>query len=413
MQTRFSPEFLQTRMGREADKILRSCVHCGFCNATCPTYQLLGDELDGPRGRIYLIKQLLEGQLDANAGLKTQQHLDRCLQCLNCETTCPSGVQYHHLLEIGQQQLQQKQLPQTLKKRLLRGFLLHLVAHRQRFAALVRLGQWLKPLLPQSIARAIPEKSATTPPAIASSPQQHGRRVILLQGCVHRSIRIEIEHQSRYLLQKLGIETIVCESAGCCGALPYHLQAKQQTRDFIIRNINAWWPEIEQGCEAIISNASGCGLMLKDYARVLATCDNVSDKDLQRAEKIVSLVQDIGAFLSTQDLSSLQLKQPQQHIAFHPPCTLQHGLQLAKVVEHLLQQHKAKLCLVKDSHLCCGSAGSYSFFHPQIANQLRDNKLAALTAQQPDVIATANIGCLQHLQAKSDIPVVHWIELYR
>ena len=398
MQTQLTPDIIKTNAGREADRILRKCVHCGFCTATCPTYQLLGDELDGPRGRIYLIKQVLEGH---PATRHTQKHLDRCLTCRSCETTCPSGVDYVHLLDYGRHQVEQqvrRPLWQNWQRRVLR----YLLPESKRFYPLLRLGQWLRPLLPKAIKQNVPAPVSVLP----WPQQQHARRMLLPGGCVQSSLAPDIDSATVRVLDQLGIQLI--QAGGCCGAVSHHLSATEQAKDYARRNIDAWWPHIEAGAEAIVSNATGCGVMLKDYVHLLSEDPDYAEK----AEHIANLTRDIVEVLEVEDLSSFNPPTTHKRISFHAPCTLQHGQGLAGRVEALLRRAGFELLPVRDAHLCCGSAGTYSITQPQLSHQLRDNKLAALKQGAPELIATANIGCLMHLDAVSDVRVKHWITLF-
>jgi glycolate oxidase iron-sulfur subunit len=399
MQTRLSPELLDTVTGREADAILRSCVHCGFCTATCPTYQLLGDELDGPRGRIYLIKQMLEGQ---PVGRETQLHLDRCLTCRACETTCPSGVRYGRLADIGRGIVEQR-VERPLSERLFRRALRTVIPHAARFGTLRRIGQALRPLLPASLRAKIPARQAAGDWPAA----RHARRMLVLGGCAQSSTTPRTNAAAARVLDRLGISLLVAPAAGCCGALSQHLSAEQEARAFMRRNIDAWWPHIEQGVEAIVMTASGCGVMVKDYGELLKDDPDYADK----AARVSALTRDLGEVLAAENLDPLQGLGKERRIAFHAPCTLQHGQKLPGLLEGLLAGLGFELTEVRDSHLCCGSAGSYSVLQPELSLRLRDHKLAALQEQRPDLIATANVGCQLHLTTASGVPVVHWIEL--
>ncbi len=399
MQTRLPNTLLSTEKGQRADRILRSCVHCGFCNATCPTYQLMGDELDGPRGRIYLIKQMLEGN---RVSERTRVHLDRCLTCRNCETTCPSGVSYHELLDIGREFIEINQ-PRPLLQRIQRKLLLTFFPYTHRFAALMRLAGWFRPMLPANIRSKMPQAA---PRVAAIKPQAHNRRMLLLDGCVQPVLQPGINQAVISVLDQLGVQVEITPEAGCCGAMAQHLADTRLARKQMQANINAWWPAIEAGAEAIISSASGCGLMLKEYGELMKDDPDYRDK----AARISTLAKDIVEVLENEDLTTLPPATPKS-IAFHPPCTLQHGQQLGGRVESLLKQLGYELAPVHDSHLCCGSAGTNSIFQPEIANALRDNKLTNLQARQPALIATANIGCHEHLRSAANVPVVHWIEL--
>lgn len=405
MQTQLSPEYHNTPEGREAESILRKCVHCGFCTATCPTYQLLGDELDGPRGRIYLIKQVLEG---AEPTRKTQQHLDRCLTCRNCESTCPSGVQYGHLVDIGRQLVDAK-VERPTGERLVRWALKEGLSS-SLFAPAMKLGQAVRGLLPNSLKAKVPEARD----AGAWPTREHARKVLMLTGCVQPSMSPNINSATARVLDACGIQTVVAAQAGCCGALKFHLNDQTGGAAQMRVNIDAWWPWVERGeVEAIVMNASGCGVMVKDYGHVLRD-DPVY---AQKAQRISELTQDLSELLP-QLLPALkeQLKpevvQATGVVAYHPPCTLQHGQQLKGGVEtHMAALGFQVQVATSESHLCCGSAGTYSVLNPEIAYQLRDRKLGHLKALQPRAILSANIGCITHLQSGSDVPVRHWVEL--
>jgi glycolate oxidase iron-sulfur subunit len=404
VQTRLSAAFLETSDGREADSILRKCVHCGFCTATCPTYQLLGDELDGPRGRIYLIKEMLEG---AEPSRSTQLHLDRCLTCRACETTCPSGVRYGRLLDIGRHHIEQV-VPRTLRERLFRRALLTIVPYRKRFGALLGLGRAFRGLMPGSLRRSVPAAR----PAGAWPAARHQRRMLVLGGCAQPAAAPEINAAAARVLDRLGISLVAVED-GCCGALAHHLSEEDRAREQIRRNIDAWWPEIERGAEAVVVTASGCGAMICDYGLLLRDDPEYARK----AERVSQLFRDISQVVA-QALAGAEAlpgvapsNKAGLRVAFHSPCTLQHGLKLRGIVEPLLKRAGCTLTSVADGHLCCGSAGSYSLLQPEISRQLKANKVAALQADAPDVIATANIGCLLHLASGSDRPVRHWIEV--
>ena len=399
MQTEILPEFMRTPEGREADAILRSCVHCGFCTATCPTYQLLGDELDGPRGRIYQIKLVLEGQTPTRV---TQRHLDRCLTCRACETTCPSGVRYARLAEIGRH-LVEERVKRPFAERLLRQALIGIVPYPARFGPLMRLARLVAPLLPATLKAKI-----TTPRPPGDWPAPAGRRRMLaLAGCVQSVSTPLTNAAAARILARLGIDLTVAPEAGCCGAAAYHLSAREAGLAAMRRNIDAWWPEIAAGCEAILIAASGCGAMVKEYGEALA-----HDLDYAaKAARVAALARDPAEILSREDLSVLGTPGQGRRVAFHSPCTLQHGQQLKQVVEPILTRLGFTLTGVPDGHLCCGSAGTYSITQPALSEQLRRNKIAALESAEPEVIATANIGCQLHLEAGTPTPVVHWLEL--
>jgi glycolate oxidase iron-sulfur subunit len=404
VQTRLSAAFLDTPDGREADAILRKCVHCGFCTATCPTYQLLGDELDGPRGRIYLIKEMLEGTEPSRT---TQLHLDRCLTCRACETTCPSGVRYGRLLDIGRHHIE-RVVPRTLRERLVRRALLTVVPYRQRFAALLALGRALRGLMPTALRRAVPAAR----PSGAWPAARHQRRMLVLSGCVQPAAAPAINAAAARILDRLGISLVAVDD-GCCGALAHHLSEEDRSRQQMRRNIDAWWPEIERGAEALVVTASGCGVMISDYGALLRDDPEYAGK----AARIAEMSRDISQILAKEltDSGSLLERDPRRaapmRVAFHSPCTLQHGLKLRGIVEPLLARAGCTLTTVADGHLCCGSAGSYSLLQPEISRRLKADKLAALQADAPDTIVTANIGCLMHLASGTDRPVRHWVEV--
>lgn len=413
MQTQFSAKALESPQIREADRILRNCVHCGFCNATCPTYQLLGDERDGPRGRIYLIKAALEGgDPEAPPTAETQLHLDRCLTCRNCETTCPSGVEYHKLLDIGRQAVEE-QVKRPWREQLLRFGLRQTLVRTGLVKFLVSLGQGLRPLLPGAFKTKLPRqhhKHATAQrdsDAPAPAPAANlNRRMLILDGCVQPALAPNTNAATARVLARLGIEVSAAPEAGCCGAIDYHLNAQQAGKARIRANIDAWWPAIEAGAEAIVQTASGCGAFVKEYGEMLADDPAYADK----ARQVSRLAKDLVEILAAEDLSPLNL-QPNTRVAFHCPCTLQHAQHLGGAVERLLNRLGFQLTPVSNPHLCCGSAGTYSITQPKLAKQLRDNKLDALEAGHPDLIVTANIGCQTHLDGAGRTPVRHWIEL--
>jgi len=399
MQTNLSDHLVNTVAGKRAEKILRSCVHCGFCTATCPTYQLLGDELDGPRGRIYQIKQLFEGG-EVTAQVRT--HLDRCLTCRSCETTCPSGVRYAELLDIGREYVEES-LPRPLWQRSSRWLLRKILPYPKRFGFLLGLGRLSKPVLPAVLADKIPLVAKADSVASISC----ARKVLLLDGCVQSVITPDVNAMASRIFARLGIETVRVAKAGCCGAVSSHLSANAEGRRFIRNNIDAWWPYIEQGVEAIMATASGCGVMLQDYGQIMADDRHYAEK----AARVSALVKDPAEILSALDLSALAIKPSSQRIAFHAPCTLQHGLKQTGVVEKILRDLGYQLVDVNDAHLCCGSAGTYSILQPAISQKLLTAKLHHLQADQPELIVTANIGCQMHLQSGSEIPVRHWLSL--
>ena len=411
MRTALADFIKDTPAGREADAILRNCVHCGFCSATCPTYQLLGDELDGPRGRIYLIKQVLEGK---TATAKTQLHLDRCLTCRSCETTCPSGVQYGRLLDIGRHAVH-AQVGRSAVSGIVRALLRAVIPHRARFAALLRLGQTLRWLLPPQLQKKIPSPVVST----AWPAARHARTMLVLEGCAQPALSPNTNAATARVLDRLGIMLLRAPSAGCCGAVSQHLDAPDEALNYMRRNIDAWWPYIEKGTEAIIMTASGCATMVADYGHLLAHDTAYAEK----ATRVSALIKDISEVIAAEKNKLLQLlahdaRNPQSSIlnhsssklAFHPPCSLQHGLKMKGRVETLLLELGFELTPVADSHLCCGSAGTYSILQPELSQRLLKNKIAALHAGRPAAIITANIGCQSHLQTATGLPVTHWIE---
>ena len=402
MQTHLSPEFAQRADGQAAEAILRKCVHCGFCTATCPTYQLLGDELDGPRGRIYLIKQVLEG---AEPTRKTQQHLDRCLTCRNCETTCPSGVDYGHLVDIGRAIVDEK-VERPAGERAVR-WLLKEGLPSPLFGPAMKLGQAVRGLLPESLKAKVPAPR----PAGQWPTATHARRVLMLGGCVQPAMAPNINAATARVLDAAGIQTVIAPEAGCCGAVKFHLNDQDGARAQMRANIDAWWPHIEQGVEAIVMNASGCGVTVKEYGHILQDDPAYAAK----AARISELTRDLSELLPTL-VPALRdrVKRPaaDRVIGFHPPCTLQHGQKLKGGVEQQLGELGFTVAVARnEAHLCCGSAGTYSVLNPDIAYTLRDRKLGHLNDLKPAVIASANIGCITHLQSGTATPVRHWVEL--
>jgi glycolate oxidase iron-sulfur subunit len=408
MQTNLSPEFKGTRDGEAAEAILRKCVHCGFCTATCPTYQLLGDELDSPRGRIYLMKQVLEG---AAVTRKTQLHLDRCLTCRNCETTCPSGVEYGHLVDIGRK-LVEERVERPAGEKAIR-WLLREGLTSPLFAPAMKMGQWVRPLLPGSLKNKVPAPAGAR--AKRWPTREHPRKVLMLLGCVQPAMMPNVNSATARVLDAAGIQTLVADGAGCCGAIRTHLNDVEGGLVDMRRNIDAWWPLVDgltsQGkVEAIVMNASGCGVAVKDYGHALAHDADYADK----ARRISALTRDISEMLPelVEPLKTKVRTPKAARLAYHPPCTLQHGQQLRAGVEKPLNALGFEVSLAGgEGHLCCGSAGTYSVLQPELAYQLRDRKLANLTPLQPQAIVSANIGCIQHLQTGTSIPVRHWIEV--
>ncbi|HEY5718140.1 MAG TPA: glycolate oxidase subunit GlcF [Motiliproteus sp.] len=400
MQTRLPAALLATVTGQRADSILRSCVHCGFCTATCPTYLVTGDERDSPRGRIYLIKALLEGE---SVTARTQHHLDRCLTCRACETTCPSGVAYNQLLDIGRDQIEQlvgRSLWSIWKRRLLRWWL----PHPTRLAPLLRGLRLLVPLLPQTLRQQLPPPQRPLAPPVQLA--KINATYLLLEGCVQSLTTPNTNAALRTLLALRGIQLKTVVQSGCCGAISHHLDAPAEALTFMRRNIDAWWPHLQQGAQGIIASASGCGAELKRYGELL-------QDDPVYAERAAALAQRVKdpCEVIQPDWFRRTVTAAPPPVAFQSPCTLQHGQRLLGKVEAILQAAGYRLTMVKDAHLCCGSAGTYSLLQPQLSKQLRVAKLEALMASDPSCIATANVGCQLHLAQTSPIPVRHWLEL--
>jgi glycolate oxidase iron-sulfur subunit len=405
MQTSLAPFIRDTPEGREADAILRKCTHCGMCTATCPTYQLLNDELDGPRGRIYLIKQVLEG---ATPTARTQLHLDRCLTCRACETTCPTGVRYGRLVDIGRH-LVEERVSRGPVSSTWRGALDAVISNASLFGPMLKIGQLARPLLPSALKRKVPPRAAA---ADAWPVTVHARRMLVLDGCVQPGLSPATNAAAARVLDRLGISLLRVPAAGCCGGVSFHLNKQDKALDTMRRTIDAWWPHIESGAEAIVITASGCGVTVKDYGHYLAHDPAYAAK----AKRVSELARDISEVIIAEKdkLRSLiphpSSLSPRQRIAFHSPCTLQHGMKLKGRVEDLLGSLGYSLTDVPDAHLCCGSAGTYSILQPELSQRLLANKITALESGAPAAILTANIGCQVHLQTATPLPVRHWIE---
>jgi len=401
MQTALAEFIRDTPEGREADAILRKCVHCGFCTATCPTYLLLGDENDGPRGRIYLMKQALEGREITD---RTRLHLDRCLTCRACETTCPSGVQYGRLLDIGRKLVEEK-TARPAWERVKRRALAAVLPRRSLFALLLALGRLARPFLPERLAEKVP---ASAPAAGAWPAPRHPRKMLALAGCVQPSLAPGINAAAARVFDRIGISLFEAKGAGCCGALRFHIGYQEEGLADMRALIDRWWPMIERGeVEAIVMTASGCGVVVKEYAHLLRHDPAYAGK----AEKISAMTRDICEVIEAEfdRIEPILAKKERVRLAFHPPCTLQHGQNIKGVTERLLAMAGFELTPVPDAHLCCGSAGTYSLLQPDLSEKLKRNKLSALGSGGPEMIATANIGCQVHLAAGAGLPVRHWI----
>jgi glycolate oxidase iron-sulfur subunit len=401
LETKLANWIRDTPAGLEADEILRACVHCGFCLATCPTYQILGDELDSPRGRIYQIKQVLEG---APPTRQTQLHLDRCLTCRSCETTCPSGVEYGHLVDIGRAIVDER-VTRPWGERLYRWLIREGITRPWVFGAALRLGRSLAWALPPALRSKVGiRRPAGTWPATV-----HPRRVVLLKGCTQPSMSPSIDAATARVLDAIGVQAVVAQESGCCGAIRQHLDDQDGARNNFRRNIDAWYPLLESGeVEAIVVNASGCGAMVKEYGHLLRDDPAYAN----RARRIVEATRDLAEYLpaAISVTAAVNSSAVRPRVAFHPPCTLQHGLKIRGVVEKLLVSMGAELVPVEDSHLCCGSAGTYSLLQTELSATLRARKLEKLLERKPEVILSANIGCIAHLEGATTVPVRHWIE---
>ncbi len=401
MQTNLASWARETDLGQDADEILRRCVHCGFCLATCPTYQLLGDERDSPRGRIYLMKQVLEGIEPTTA---TQTHLDRCLTCRNCETTCPSGVQYGALVDIGRKIVDEKverPLTQRLSRAALRGLL-----NSPLFGPALKLGRVLRPMLPEVLRNKVPQ---ARPAGALPSGKSHARQVLMPLGCVQPAMMPSIDAATVRVLDAVGIGARMVAGAGCCGAINFHLDAQDAALDQMRANIDAWLPLLDSGeAEHIVMNASGCGAMVKEYAHHLRHDPDYVVKALRVADKTCDVAEILAPHAA--QLKAMLADLPQR-AAFHPPCTLQHWQGLRGASERLLADLGFDLQPFSESHLCCGSAGTYNMLQPEIATRLRDRKLANIGKTQPDLIAAGNLGCMTQIGSGTDTPIVHTVEL--
>lgn len=401
MYVRLHSDYTNNAMAREAAEIIKSCVHCGFCNATCPTYQEFFDERDGPRGRVYLIRAMLES---GQAGVATRTHLDRCLTCRACETTCPSGVRYGRLADIGRELVEQH-APRGIVDAFVRRIVRKVFPYPKRVGVVIATGRLFRWMLPSHLKRQVPPRQAFTVPVDNQVPA--GRKMLVLGGCVQSAATPATNAAARRVLRRFGIDLIEAPSAGCCGAVSYHLAARDEALGFVKTNIDAWWPHIEAGAEAIVTTASGCGVMIDDYGELLKDDPTYSAK----ARRVSELAKDLSEVLEAEDLSVFRESMQQRATAVHCPCTLSHGQKREGAVERILEQAGVPLTATSEKHLCCGSAGTYSMFQPEISERLLDRKLKALSVGEPEQIVTANIGCQLHLGSRSAVPVKHWIEL--
>ena len=380
--------------------IMRACVHCGFCNAKCPTYQIKGDELDGPRGRIYLIKSMLE---DEFVGKATQTHIDRCLTCRACETTCPSGVRYSRLLDLARPLIDAK-VGRGPWEKTKRWLIRSVVPHPRRFNALMTLARACEPFLPSTLRELVPSPGAAP---IEASVQIHSRKMIMLDGCVQQSVAPNINTAARKIFNQQRIQLLSFSKSGCCGAVSHHLGELAEAQGYARRNIEAWTAALEAGAEAIVAMSTGCAVMLKEYGSLLRRDPEYAG----RASRISEIVRDPSEVLDPGALRGAYRVRSNQRIAFHAPCTMQHGLDVAGKAEACLRAVGFKIEYTPEGHVCCGSAGSYSLLQPELANRLLDQKVTALESVQPDKIATANIGCLMHVRRRATPQVLHWLEL--
>jgi glycolate oxidase iron-sulfur subunit len=409
MQIKIAPAFEHEQDIGTVKSIINKCVHCGFCTATCPTYQVLGDELDGPRGRIYLMKEMVEG---AAVTSKTQIHLDRCLTCRNCESTCPSGVRYGRLVDIGRRYVESRVGRPTWQK-LHHWLIRETLSRRGLFSFLLGMARFLRPIMPSAMQK----KIQVVPPAGAwpspDSARSAKRQMLLHLGCVQPALMPNVDAATARVFDKLGVALITTTEAGCCGAIRQHLHDHAGAHAQIKANIDAWWPYVAQGVDTLVINASGCGVMIKEYGDLLADDPIYADK----ARQIAAMAKDVSEILPAyaQELAALVQAREGGHqparVTYHPPCTLQHGLKIRGGVEGLLEQLGVRVSLCHESHLCCGSAGTYSILQPVMSQTLLERKLGNILKTSPDEIVSGNVGCINHLQSGTAIPVRHWIEL--
>ena len=413
MQTSFTPEQLRDPAIAEANKVLRSCVHCGFCTATCPTYQVLGDELDSPRGRIYLIKDMLESGRAADA--KTVMHIDRCLSCLACMTTCPSGVDYMHLVDHARDHIE-KTYRRPFMDRMLRRILTWVIPHPTRFRLALLGAKLARPaarFLPDARLRAmlamapktIPPVSRNDDPQVFAAIGERRMRVALMTGCAQKALNTDINDATIRILRRLGCEVVIASGMGCCGALTHHMGKAGLARAAAARNIHAWMAEKRgAGLDAVVINTSGCGTTVKDYGHLFLRGPLAAD-----AATISGLTMDISEVLVKLGLPEGGPKN--LRVAYHAACSLQHGQQIKSAPKDLLKRAGFEVVEPADSHLCCGSAGTYNLLQPEISGELKIRKVRTLEARHPDIIAAGNIGCMMQIGSGTALPVVHTVEL--
>ena len=413
MQTTFTPEQLKDPATARSNEILRTCVHCGFCTATCPTYQVLGDELDSPRGRIYLIKDMLETGRKPDE--KTVKHVDRCLSCLACMSTCPSGVHYMHLVDHAREYIENN-YRRPFSDRALRWVLARILPYPMRFRVALlgaRIGRPFARLMPDARLRAMLEMAPKNIPPVSRNddPQSFApdgprrKRVALMTGCAQKALNTDINDATIRLLKRLGCEVVIAKGAGCCGALTHHMGKTSESHATAARNITAWAAEMDgPGLDAIVINTSGCGTTVKDYGHMFKGHPLADD-----AKRVADIAVDVSELLMQLDLPDQSDKG--LSVAYHAACSLQHGQQVKTAPKDLLKRAGFEVVEPADSHLCCGSAGTYNLMQPMISGQLKTLKVRTLEAKKPDVIATGNIGCMMQIGSGTDVPVVHTVEL--
>ena len=411
MQTTFTPEQLTDPETSRANDILRACVHCGFCTATCPTYQILGDELDSPRGRIYLIKDMLENERVPDE--KTVKHIDRCLSCLACMTTCPSGVHYMHLVDHARAYIEQN-YKRPLSDRALRWVLARILPYPYRFRLALlgaKMGRPFMRFIPDPRLRAMIEMAPKVIPPVSRNddPQtfhvaDKKMRVALMTGCAQRALNTDINDATIRLLTRLGAEVVIPKGQGCCGALTHHMGKETESHATAAKNIRAWVTEMDAGLDAIVINTSGCGTTVKDYGHMFRNSDLAAN-----AARVSAIALDVSEVLMKLDMPEGGAKDTK--VAYHAACSLQHGQQIKTHPKTLLKKAGFTVLEPADSHLCCGSAGTYNLMQPEISGQLRDRKVQTLEALKPDIIAAGNIGCMMQIGSASETPIVHTVEL--